>query len=152
MHKIVFVCHGNICRSPMAQSVFAHTVKVRGLQGEFLIDSMATSTEELGNPPHRGTVRKLQEEGIPLVTHRARQIAWADYGQWDLIIGMDEHNCRNLRRMLRGDPEGKVRKLLTFAGSDGDIADPWYTGDFTATYRDVQRGCQGLLAFLTDES
>ncbi len=148
MHKILFICHGNICRSPMAQSVFTHLVRQQGLEQDFLIDSMATSTEELGAAPHRGTRQKLQQAGIPLVPHRARQIAWADYDRFDYIIGMDDWNIQNLRRMLKGDPAGKVCKLLSFAGSRRDIADPWYTGNFDATYADVLEGCQALLQHL----
>ena len=113
-----------------------------------MIDSCATSTEEIGNPPHRGTVRKLKEMNIPLVPHRAKQITWSDYQKFDYIIGMDTWNIRNLNRMLKGDPEGKVYKLLSFAGSERDIADPWYTGDFDETYDDVIEGCEGLLQYL----
>ncbi len=145
MIKVVFCCHGNICRSPMAQSVFAHMVRQAGLEERFVIQSMATSTEEIGNPPHRGTVRKLQEAGIPLVPHRATQITWSDYERYDYIIGMDGWNMKNLHRMLRGDPAGKVHKLLSFAGSDRDIADPWYTGNFEETFADVWQGCRGFL-------
>lgn len=117
------------------------------MEKEFYIDSMATSTEEIGNPPHRGTVKKLQEVGIPLVPHRAKQITWSDYEKFDYIIGMDDWNIRNLKRMLKNDPDGKVNKLLSFAGSDRDIADPWYTGDFEATYQDVLEGCEGVLDY-----
>ncbi|MCD7917575.1 MAG: low molecular weight phosphotyrosine protein phosphatase [Clostridiales bacterium] len=148
MVRIVFCCHGNICRSPLAQSVFAYLVQEAGLSDDCYIDSMATSTEEIGNPPHWGTVQKLREVGIPLVPHRARKITWRDYERFDFIIGMDEWNMDNLRRMLRGDPEEKVYKLLSFAGSRRDIADPWYTGDFDATYADVLEGCTALLEYL----
>ena len=151
MIKILFVCHGNICRSTLAQSVFTHKVASQGLSAHFLIDSAATSTEEIGNPPHRGTVNKLRKVGIPLVPHRARQVTWADYEKFDYIIGMDSANIRNLNRMLKGDPEGKIYKFLTFAGSDRDIADPWYTGDFDATYEDVLEGCVGFLAYLKEQ-
>ena len=148
MIKILFVCHGNICRSTMAQFVFQDMVNKLNLTDQFIIDSRATSTEEIGNPPHRGTVNKLKEVGIPLIPHRAKQITLKDYDKFDYIIGMDEWNMRNLNRMLNGDPEGKVYKFLTFAGSDRDIADPWYTGNFDATYNDVVEGCKGLLEFL----
>lgn len=148
MIRVAFCCHGNICRSTLAQSVFTHRVKELGLEAQFMIDSFATSTEEIGNPPHRGTVRKLQEVGIPVVPHRAKQIARSDYSQFDYIIGMDTANMRNLNRMLKGDPEGKVHKFLAFAGSGRDIADPWYTGDFTATYEDVLEGCEGFIDYL----
>ena len=148
MIKVLFICHGNICRSTMAQFVFQDMVNKLNLTDQFIIDSRATSTEEIGNPPHRGTVNKLKEVGIPLIPHRAKQITHKDYDEFDYIIGMDEWNMRNLNRMLKGDPEGKVYKFLTFAGSDRDIADPWYTGNFDATYNDVVEGCRGLLEFL----
>ena len=151
MIKILFICHGNICRSTMCQSVFQHMVNTRGLTDKFDIDSFATSLEEIGNTPHRGTVNKLREVGISLVPHRAKQITWSDYVGADYVIGMDTWNMRNLQRMLKGDPEGKLYKLLSFAGSDRDIADPWYTGNFDETYEDVVEGCEGLLRFLKDE-
>ena len=132
----------------MAESVFTHKVKTLGLSDQFLIDSFATSTEEIGNPPHRGTVNKLKEVGIPLVPHRAKQITWADYESSDYIIGMDSANMRNLNRMLKNDPEKKLYKFLTFAGSGRDIADPWYTGNFDETYEDIQEGCEGFLDYL----
>ena len=148
MVKICFVCHGNICRSTMSQFVFQDMVNKAGIADRFLIDSRATSTEELGNPPHHGTVRKLREVGVPVLPHRAAQITWSDYNSFDYIIGMDTWNIRNLRRMLKGDPDGKVYKLLSFAGSDRDIADPWYTGNFEETYRDVLEGCSGLMEYI----
>ncbi len=147
MKKILFICHGNICRSTMAQSVFAHMAQGRG----FLIDSAATSREEIGAPPHPGTVRKLREMGIPVIPHRARQITAADYREFDCILAMDSQNVRNLHRLLGGDPAGKIHKLLSFAGQDRDIADPWYTGNFDETYEDVTLGCQALLQHLTDQ-
>ena len=133
MIKVLFVCHGNICRSTLSESVFTYKVKSMGLADQFIIDSFATSREEIGNPPHRGTVNKLREVGIPLVPHRAKQITLADYDKADYIIGMDTANIRNLNRMLKGDPEGKIRLLLEMTGRSGDIADPWYTGDFQLT-------------------
>ncbi len=151
MVKVLFICHGNICRSTLAESVFTHIVKERGLSDRFVIDSFATSTEEIGNPPHRGTVRKLQEVGIPLVPHRAQQIRWKDYEQADYVIGMDDWNMRNLNLMLKGDPDGKIYKLLTFAGSQRDIADPWYTGNFDVTYDDVVEGCEAFLKYLQEQ-
>jgi protein-tyrosine phosphatase len=132
----------------MAQSVFAHHVKELGLEDQFFVESMATSTEEIGNPPHRGTVRKLREMGIPVIPHRAKQVTWADYGKFDYIIGMDRANMRNLNRILKGDPEGKVYKFLDFAGADRDIADPWYTGNFDETYKDIEEGCEAFLRHL----
>ena len=148
MHKVLFVCHGNICRSPMAQSVLTHLVNQAGVAEEFVIDSMATSTEEIGNPPHQGTVRKLRQMGVPLVPHKATQITWGDYARFDYIIAMDGWNVRNLNKMLKGDPDKKVYKLLSFAGSGEDIADPWYTGNFDQTYIDILAGCKGFLAHL----
>lgn len=150
MIRVAFCCHGNICRSTLAQSVFTHEVDTRGLSDLFMIDSFATSTEEIGNPPHRGTVNKLREVGIPLVPHRAKQITLADYDKFDYIIGMDTANMRNLNRMLKGDPESKLYKFLFFAGSDRDIEDPWYTGNFDETYEDVIEGCKGLLEYLKE--
>ena len=150
MIKILFVCHGNICRSTMSQMVFQNMVNKMGIADQFHIDSMATSTEEIGNPPHRGTIRKMNEVGIPIIPHRARQISWRDYDDFDYIIGMDEWNIRNLNRMLKGDPDGKVYKLLTFAGSGRDIADPWYTHNFDETYDDVVEGCEGFIEYLKE--
>ena len=115
----------------------------------FTIDSFATSREEIGNPPHRGTVNKLREVGIPLVPHRAKQISLEDYDKFDYIIGMDEVNIKYLNRMLKNDPDGKIYKFLSFSGSGRDIADPWYTGDFDETYKDVIEGCEGFLKYLT---
>ena len=146
MIKVLFICHGNICRSTMAESVFTHLVKQNGLEDLFEIDSAATSREEIGNEPHYGTRRKLAQVGIPLVAHRARQLTRDDYLYYDYLIGMDTANIRNMTRMVGGsDSLGKIYKLLTFAGSGRDVADPWYTGDFDATYRDVTAGCEGLL-------
>ena len=150
MIKVLFVCHGNICRSTMAQCMLQQKVKERAMPDRFIIDSRATSTEEIGNPPHPGAVRKLKEKGIPVIPHRASQITWQDYEDFDYIIGMDSWNIRNLHRMLHGDPDGKVYKMLTFAGSDRDIADPWYTHDFEATYRDLEEGCEAFLETVTD--
>ncbi len=152
MIKILFVCHGNICRSTMAQSVLAHMVAQRGMAEQFEIDSAATSREEIGNGPHYGTVRKLQQEGIPVIPHRARQMNRDDYLYFDYLIGMDSANIRNMTRLVGGtDAKGKIFKLLTFADSGADVADPWYTGDFEATYRDVVVGCEGFLDYLKKE-
>ena len=148
MIKILFICHGNICRSTMAESVMTHLIKENNLQSTISVDSAATSTEEIGNPPHHGTVRKLKEVGIPVVPHRARQMKKQDYAEYDYLIGMDDWNIRNMTRIAGGDPEHKIRKLLEFAGSTRDIADPWYTGNFDATYADVLEGCEAMLAKL----
>ena len=150
MIRVLFVCHGNICRSTMGQSVFTYMVKERGLEKEFYIDSAATSTEEIGNRPHYGTVSKLKAEGIPLVPHRARQMTRRDYDEFDYIIGMDSANIRNMGRIAGGDPKGKFYKILEFAGSSADVADPWYTDNFDATYRDITMGLEGFFRFLKE--
>lgn len=148
MTRILFVCHGNICRSTMAQFVMEELVRRAGREGEFLVDSAATSSEELGNPPHRGTVAKLRAEGVPVGRHRARRVTRDEYAGWDHVIYMDAENARGLSRILGGDPDGKVSRLLDWTSRPGDVADPWYTGDFDATYRDVLEGCEALLAAL----
>lgn len=149
MIRVLFVCHGNICRSTMAEFVLKDMVARRGLADEFEIESAATSTEEIGNPVHPGTVGELRRHDIGgFEKKRARQLRRDDYDAFDLIIGMDEANMRNMDRMLGGDPAGKLRKMMEFAGSARDVADPWYTGDFDATYEDVCDGCRGLLGYL----
>ena len=145
MIKVLFVCHGNICRSTMAQYVMQDMVEKLGISEQFYIDSAATSYEEIGNVVHRGTRQKLTQEGIYCGNHRARHIELSDYDTFDYIIGMDTANIRNLNKFYNNDPEGKIYKLLQFAGESGDIADPWYTGNFDVTYDDVVRGCKGLL-------
>ena len=147
MIKVLFLCHGNICRSTMCESVMTHLVKNRHLSPLFTIASAATSRVELGNPPHYGTVPKLRQVGIPVIPHRAIQMTRADYDNYDYLIGMDSANIRNMTRIAGGDPEGKIYKLLSFAGIDRDVEDPWYTGDFDATYRDVSLGCEALLDY-----
>ena len=149
MIKVLFVCHGNICRSTMAQSVFRYMADKKGLSDRFEIDSAATSTEEIGNPPHYGTVSELRRQNIPLIPHRARQLTKADYERYDYLVGMDSANIRNMRRITGED--GKIYKLLSFAGLDRDVADPWYTGDFEKTYEDVALGCAALLDKLEGE-
>ena len=148
MIKVLFICHGNICRSTMAESVMTHLVSQQNLSDHFQIASAATSREEIGNPPHYGTVRKLEQVGIPVIAHRAVQMTRNDYLEYDYLIGMDTANIRNMTRIACGDSHGKIYKLLSFAGEERDVADPWYTGDFDATYRDVLAGCEGLLEYL----
>ena len=151
MIRILFVCHGNICRSPMAEFVMQDLVRQAGLEDQFQIASAATSTEEIGNPVYPPARRKLAEHGISCGGKTARQLTRADYAAYDLLIGMDQANLRNIRRICGGDPAGKIRLLLDCAGRPGaEVADPWYTGDFETTWRDVLAGCQGLLAELTD--
>ena len=149
MVKILFVCHGNICRSPMAEFVMKDLVKKAGRDGEFDIASAATSSEELGDPVYPQARRKLAEHGLSCGGKRARQFTARDYGQYDLIIGMDSANIRALRRASGGDPEGKVRLLLSYTPHPRDVADPWYTGDFDAAWNDIYTGCQALLDSLS---
>ena len=139
MKKILFVCHGNICRSPMAEFVMKDLVKKAGLASQFHIESAATSR------------RKLAEHGISCDGHVARQLTNADYEKYDLLIGMDSANLRNMHRICGGDPDGKLRLLMDYTDRPGDVADPWYTGDFEATWQDVLAGCQGLFKELTHD-
>lgn len=150
MIKILFVCHGNICRSTMAESVMTYLVKEKHLEASFHINSAATSREEIGNTPHYGTVGKLREMQIPLIPHRAVQMTASDYNNYDYLIGMDTANIRNMARIAGGDSDNKIYKLLTFAGIGRDVADPWYTGDFDATYKDVMTGCAALLQYILE--
>lgn len=150
MINIMFVCHGNICRSPMAEFVMRDMLKKEGIIG-VNVASAATSYEEIGNPVHRGTKRILSEMGISCAGKTAVHLERSDYGKYDLIIGMDSANIRNILRIFNGDPEEKVKKLLEFAGIHRDVADPWYTGDFEATRLDVETGCTALLSYIKKE-
>ena len=149
MIKILFVCHGNICRSPMAEFVMKKLVTDAGLSDKFEIESAATSTEEIGNPVYPPAKRKLAEHGIACAGKTARQMNAGDYKKFDLLIGMDSANIRNMTRICGGDPENKIKLLLNYAGLNRDVADPWYTGDFDATWNDVLKGCTALLKDLT---
>ena len=151
MVKVLLICHGNICRSTLAESLFTPMVKQKGIEDMFYINSAATSREEIGNGPHYGTVKKLREMGVPVVPHRAVQMTKKDYVDYDYLIGMDTANIRNMNRIAGCDPDGKIYKMLSFTGSGRDVADPWYTGDFDATYEDVLAGCQGFLEYLASE-
>ena len=151
MTKILFICHGNICRSTMAQYVMQYLVDKRGLSDCFYIDSAATSREEIGNGVHHETRAKLREVGIPCGDHRARQMTRGDYEEYDYLIGMDTWNIRNMNRIVGADPDHKIHKLLEYTNRGGDIADPWYTGNFDETYRDVSEGCEGLLTHILKE-
>lgn len=144
MIKILFICHGNICRSPMAEYVMKDLAEKAGVSNRFFIASAATSREELGNGVYPPARQKLAEHGISCAGHAARQITAKDYANFDRIIGMDEANLRNMRRVFSGDPDGKLSLLLDHTGRGGSVADPWYTGDFEATWRDINDGCRAL--------
>jgi protein-tyrosine phosphatase len=168
--RILFLCHGNICRSTMAEYVMDYLVQKAGLEDGFMVDSAATSREEIGNDIHPGTRQVLEEHGIPCGHHASRQMGPADYARFDYLIGMDQKNLAGIYRLLlgeegmgyswrpvsekdieRADPDGKVSLLLSWAGLSRDVADPWYTGNFDATYRDVMLGCTKLLEALASK-
>lgn len=151
MIKILFVCHGNICRSPMAEFVLKDLVRKTGAENSFYIASAATSTEEIGNPVHPGTRKILASLGISTEGKCAIQMKKSDYEKYDYLIGMDDWNIRNMKKITGGDSEHKIKKLLEFAGQKSDIADPWYTGDFESTYRDVLEGCKSLLSLTLEK-
>lgn len=151
MIKILFICHGNICRSPMAEFVFRDMVKKAGLETEIMVASAATSNEEIGHPVHYGTQAKMRQMGIAMTDHRAVRMTKKDYQIYDYIIGMEEWNLFNIRKIIGIDNEQKVHLLLDFSDRPRDISDPWYTGDFDATYRDIVEGCKGLLEYFIDE-
>lgn len=151
MKKILMICHGNICRSTMAEFVMKDMVRKAGLEDNIYIESAATSREEIGNDTHPGTKRKLTEAGVPFTKRRARQVTKADYDEFDYLVIMDQNNYRNLFRIIGDDPEEKVYKLLDFAGKDRDIADPWYTGNFDDTYEDVVEGVDAFLDYLKNK-
>ena len=148
MIKILFVCNGNICRSPMAEFVMKDMVRKAGLEDRFLIASKAARRDELGNDTHYGTKAKLRQMGVPFAKRRATLLDRSDYDAYDYLIGMDEENMRDMLRLFGGDPNGKIYKLLRFADEDRDVADPWYTGNFDETYEDVLKGCTALLRMI----
>ncbi len=148
MTRILFVCLGNICRSPMAEFIMKDLVAQAGLSRAFVIASAATSAEELGNGVYPPARRRLAQEGIDCAGKTARQITAGDYDSYDLLIGMDSTNLRNMRRFFDGDREDKCHLLLDYTSRPGDVADPWYTGDFDRAYTDILTGCKGLLAHL----
>ena len=148
MIKILFDCHGNICRSPMAEFVMKDLVRKAGLENRFLIASKAARRDELGNDTHYGTKAKLRQMGVPFAKRRATLLDRSDYDAYDYLIGMDEENMRDMLRLFGGDPNGKIYKLLRFADEDRDVADPWYTGNFDETYEDVLKGCTALLRMI----
>jgi len=148
----MFVCHGNICRSPMAEMILKEMVRQRGIADEFVIASAATSTEEIwggrGNPVYPPAAAELRRHGIPCEKRQATQLTRADYGKYDLLIGMDKANLRNMQRMLGGDPEGKLHLLMEYTEAGGEVSDPWYSDRFDVAFRDIWAGCEGLLAAL----
>ena len=153
--KIMFVCHGNICRSPMAECVMKALLAESGLETKIEVSSCATSTEEIrngvGNPIYPPAAAELRRHGIAVPRRQAVQLQKSDYPNYDLFIGMDSANIRNMMRIFGSDPEGKVCKMMSYAGSNSDVADPWYTGDFDATYNDVVEGCEGFLEHLKSQ-
>lgn len=148
MIKILFTCHGNICRSPMAEFVLKNMVKEKGIENHFYIASAATSTEEIGSPVYFGTRNKLKEYGIATDGKYAVQLKKSDYKKYDYLLGMDQRNIVNMKKILGGDPEGKIKRLLEYTKNARDIKDPWYTGDFDETYQDVYEGCKELLDYI----
>ena len=155
MKKILFVCHGNICRSPMAEFIFKKLVSDKGLGGEFHVESRATSSEEIengeGRPIYPNARAELQRNAIPFGEKRAIQLRRDDYGHYDLFIGMDEANIRNMHRIFGADPDGKVHKMMDYTARGGDVADPWYSRRFDIAFRDIYDGCEGLLAALAED-
>lgn len=155
MHRILFVCHGNICRSPMAEYLFKDLAAKAGRAADFCVASAATSSEELGNPVYPPARRELARHGIGCAGHTARRLTRADYDRWDLLIGMDRANLRSMQRLFDGDPLGKCSLLPQHErppriGISAEVDDPWYSGDFSAAWRDIYAGCTGLLAELAD--
>ena len=150
MIKVLFICHGNICRSPMAEFIFVDMIKKEGLADHFHIASAATSREEIGNDVHYGTKRKLKSVGIPTWPRQARQMTKKDYADYDYILAMERYNLRNINRIIGSDTDAKVHLLLDYTNRPGDIADPWYTGNFDETYDDIVEGLEGFLSYLKD--
>lgn len=155
MIRVLFVCHGNICRSPMAEFIFKDLAHKAGAEDKFFISSAATSSEEIwggvGNPVYPPAQRELAKHGISCGGKRAVRLKKDDYEKYDYIIGMDSENMRNMQHLFGGDKQGKVFKLLSFAGSEKDVSDPWYTGDFSRAYADIEKGCTALFDKLKNE-
>lgn len=155
MIKVLFVCHGNICRSPMAEFIFKYMIAKRGVSSLFEVSSCATSAEEIwngiGNPVYPPAKAELAKHGISCGDKRAVQLVRSDYEKYDIIIGMDSANIRNMHRIFGGDPQNKIRKMMEYAGENGDVADPWYSGRFDIAYNDIYKGCSGLIELLLKE-
>ncbi|MBR6282962.1 MAG: low molecular weight phosphotyrosine protein phosphatase [Muribaculaceae bacterium] len=151
IYKVLFVCHGNICRSPMAERVMRQMVAEAGLENRIAVGSAATSSEEEGNPIYPPARAKLAEHGIDRSGHAARRMTWRDYDECDLLIGMDDANVRNMERIAGGDMQHKIHRLLDFTSRPGAVADPWYTDDFETTWQDVELGCRCLLNWIINE-
>ncbi len=150
MIRVLFVCHGNICRSAMAKYMMRAFAADCGLEDKFYIDSAATSTEEIGEPVYPPARRKLSEHGISCSDHRARQITASDYDRFDMIILMDRNNMRNIKYIIHDDPDSKISMMMDYTDRPGEVADPWYTGNFDATWKDLEEGCRGLLKYICD--
>ena len=152
MTRIMFVCHGNICRSPMAEFIFKYLLENEGLTDSFSVASSATSTEEIwngiGNPIYPPARAELKRQNIPFSNRRAVQLKKSDYEKYDLFVGMDSANVRNMERIFGGDPEGKIKKLMDYTSRGGDVADPWYSGNFSLAYEDIYEGCSALFESL----
>lgn len=146
--RIMFVCHGNICRSPMAEMILKKLTADNGLSAEVEIESRATSDEEIGNPVYPPARATLREHGVPCEKREATKLKSSDYDKWDMLIGMDSANIRNMNRIFGGDPDRKIIRLMELAGKSADVRDPWYTGEFEQTYRDVYEGCLALLEII----
>lgn len=152
MIKIMFVCHGNICRSAMSEFIMKDMIANRGLEDKIQVASSATSREEIGNDMYPPAKRKLDKEHIPYTRHHARQITKSDYAEYDLILCMEQYNIRNLKRIIPADPDNKIHLLLDYSDNPRDISDPWYSGDFDKTFDDIIEGCEGLLEYLCREN
>ena len=145
--RILFVCHGNICRSPMAEFILKSLLRARGMEDRYYIESAAVSAEEIGNPIYPPARRCLSQHGVPFdAGKRARQITRADYSRFDRIVCMDSSNLRLLRRIIPDDPDGKIHLLMAYTGTGRDVADPWYTGDFEEAFQDILEGCEGMIS------
>ena len=145
--RILFVCHGNICRSPMAEFILKALVRARGMEDRYYIESAAVSAEEIGNPIYPPARRCLSQHGVPFdAGKRARQITRADYSRFDRIVCMDSSNLRLIRRIIPDDPDGKIHLLMAYTGTGRDVADPWYTGDFEEAFQDILEGCEGMIS------